>query len=69
MNFSLVTEDERTLSKWKGSPLLLAVGKEARPCLPVRDISFVAAKEVGLISLDSYCSELDDECTSDGLLG
>jgi hypothetical protein len=54
------------LSKWKGSSSSLSVGDEARrPRLPVRDPSFV--EEVGLLPLDAYCSELDDECTSDGL--
>jgi hypothetical protein len=45
----------------------LSVGDKARPRLPVRDLLFT--EEVGLLPLDSYCSELDDECTSDELLG
>jgi hypothetical protein len=32
----------------------------------VRNLSFV--KDVGLLPLDSLCSELDGECTSGGLL-
>ena len=59
-------DEDRMLSKWKGSSSSLSVNDEAlRPRLPVRDLAFV--KEVGLFRLDSYCSELDDECTFDGL--
>jgi hypothetical protein len=58
--------EERMLSKWKGSSSSLSVGDGAR-LLPVSDLSFT--KEVGLLPLDLYFSELDDECTSDRLLG
>ena len=59
-----------TLSKWKGSSSSLSVGDEVRrPRLPVpvRDFSFF--EEMVLLPLDSYFSELDEECTSDGLRG
>jgi hypothetical protein len=56
------------LSKWNGSSSSLSVGDEPRrPRLPVCDFAFV--KEAGLLPLDSYSSELDDEGTSDGLRG
>jgi hypothetical protein len=60
----LVGDEERRLSKWKGSSSSLSVGGEVRRSR-LRDFS--CFKEVGMLPLDSYCSELDDEFTSDGL--
>ena len=64
MSFPLGGRRMWMLSKWKGSLSSLPV---ERPRLPVCDLSFV--KEIRLLPLDSYFSELGEESTSDGLRG
>lgn len=57
----LTGDEERIVSKWKGSSSSLSVGGEVRrPRLP----DFLCFKEVGTLLPDA---ELDDDSISDGL--
>jgi hypothetical protein len=65
LSFFLGVDEERMLSKWKGSSSSLSVGGENRRSR-LRD--FLCFKELGLLPLDAYFSGLSDEFISGGFL-